>query len=220
MSISGSTATYLDRLDRARRRMHEAGVDVLLVSVGRDLPYLTGYEAMPLERLTMLVVPRDGDATLVVPRLEAPRVVEQPGVFTVLPWNETDDPIAVVAGLVGRPATAAIGDTMWARFLVDLLGHWPSSSTRYVRSTEVMNALRMRKDAAEIAALAAAGRRRRPDRRRAAGRPASRWSAAPRPRSAPTSGRGSSPRVTNGSTSPSSRPARTRHRRTTTPANG
>ncbi len=137
--------------------MHEAGIDVLLVSVGRDLPYLTGYEAMPLERLTMLVVPGDGDATLVVPRLEAPRVVDRPGVFTVLPWNETDDPIAIVAGLAGRPATAAVGDTMWARFLVELLGHWPSTSTRYVRSTAVMNALRTRKDAAEVAALAAAG---------------------------------------------------------------
>ena len=73
------------------------GVDVLLLSVGPDLPYLTGYEAMPLERLTMLVLPRDGDATLVVPRLEAPRVVERPDVFAVHPWDETDDPIALVA---------------------------------------------------------------------------------------------------------------------------
>ena len=47
--------------------MAEQGIDVLLLSVGPDLPWLTGYEAMPLERLTMLVVPRDGDATLVVP---------------------------------------------------------------------------------------------------------------------------------------------------------
>ena len=28
--------------------MHELGVDVVLLSVGPDLPYLTGYEAMPL----------------------------------------------------------------------------------------------------------------------------------------------------------------------------
>jgi len=157
MSTTASTATYLDRINRARQRMQETGIDVLLVSVGRDLPYLTGYEAMPLERLTMLVVPRDGDATLVVPRMEAPRVVEQPGVFTIQRWNETDDPVAAVAALAGHPATVAIGDTMWARFLVGLLHHWPSTSTRYVRSIEVMNALRMRKDAAEIAALAAAG---------------------------------------------------------------
>ena len=68
---------------------------------------------------------------------------------------------AIVAELAGRPSVAAVGDTMWARFLVELLAHWPSgdgsSSTRYLRSTEVMNALRTRKDAAEIAALQAAG---------------------------------------------------------------
>jgi len=52
---------YTDRLGRARERMRELGVDVLLLSTGADLPYFTGYEAMPLERLTMLVVPRDGD---------------------------------------------------------------------------------------------------------------------------------------------------------------
>jgi len=137
--------------------MSDAGVDVLLASVGSDLPYLTGYEAMPLERLTMLVLPKDGDATLVIPRMEAPRVVEQPGAFTLRAWNETDDPVGIVASLIGRPATAAVGDTMWARFLVELLGHWPTEHTRYVRGTEVMNALRMRKDAAEIAALQAAG---------------------------------------------------------------
>ena len=58
--------------------MDELDVDVLLLSVGADLPYLTGYEAMPLERLTMLVFPRAGDAALIVPRLEAPRVEAQP----------------------------------------------------------------------------------------------------------------------------------------------
>lgn len=137
--------------------MDTNGVDALLVSVGSDLPYLTGYEAMPLERLTMLVVPRDGDATLVIPRLEAPRVVERPGAFSLRPWNETDDPIAIVASLIGRPGSVAVGDTMWARFLVELLGHWPSDGTMYLRSTTVMNDLRMRKDAAEVAALQAAG---------------------------------------------------------------
>ncbi len=137
--------------------MERAGVDVLLVSVGSDLPYLTGYEAMPLERLTMLVVPRDGEVTLVIPALEAPRVMEQPGVFTLRPWGELDDPVALVAGLLPSPQVAAVGDTMWARFLVELLGHWPSSATQFVRSTTVMNDLRMRKDAAEIAALQAAG---------------------------------------------------------------
>ena len=70
-----------ERTARARARMRELGVDVLLLSVGPDLPYLTGYEAMPLERLTMLVLPAEGPAALVVPRLEAPRVTEHPDLF-------------------------------------------------------------------------------------------------------------------------------------------
>ncbi len=64
--------TFASRIQRVRARMSELGVDAVLLSVGPDLPYLTGYEAMPLERLTMLVLPRTGDAQLVVPRLEAP----------------------------------------------------------------------------------------------------------------------------------------------------
>lgn len=149
------TQIYLDRLARVRAAMADQGVDTLLLSVGHDLPYLTGYLAMPLERLTMLVVPADGDATLVIPRLEAPRVAEQPGVFSLLPWNETDDPTALVATLAAGSRTLAVGDQMWARFLVELLPQLPGAS--YTRAVDVVGPLRMVKDQAEVDALAAAG---------------------------------------------------------------
>jgi Xaa-Pro aminopeptidase len=136
--------------------MGELGVDVLLLSIGADLPWLTGYEALETERLTMLVLPRDGDATLVVPRLEAARVDEQPDGFSIAAWDETDDPIAVVAKLAGAPATAAIGDHTWARFLLDLQRALPRTSFR--KASEVTAALRMVKDAAEVDALRAAAR--------------------------------------------------------------
>jgi Xaa-Pro aminopeptidase len=145
---------YAERLMRARTRMAELDVDVLLLSLGADLPYLTGYEAMPLERLTMLVVPADGDATLVIPRLEAPRVTERPDAFELLAWDETDDPIALVAGLAGAPAKAAIGDQTWARFVLDLQAALPE--TRFGKASEVTGPLRIVKDADEIAALRAA----------------------------------------------------------------
>jgi len=146
---------YLDRLERVRTAMTEQGVDTLLLSVGHDLPYLTGYLAMPLERLTMLVVPRDGDATLLIPRLEAPRVEEQPGVFELLAWDETDDPTAIVGRLASGSTTVAVGDQMWARFLVELLPHLPAATFR--RAVDVVGPLRMSKDQTEIDALAAAG---------------------------------------------------------------
>ena len=149
------SSIYLDRLARVRTAMADLGVDVLLLSVGHDLPYLTGYHAMPLERLTMLVVPRDGDATMVIPRLEAPRVDEQPGVFDLRPWGETEDPTAIVAELVGTARSVAVGDQMWARFLVELLPQLPGAAFR--RAVDVVGPLRMVKDAAEVDALAAAG---------------------------------------------------------------
>jgi Xaa-Pro aminopeptidase len=106
---------------------------------------------MPLERLTMLVVPRDGDASLVVPRLEAPRVVERPDVFSIVPWDETDDPVEIVAGLTGPVGVAAIGDRTWARFLVDLTARL--DSTRWRKASDLIGPLRAVKDATEIAAL-------------------------------------------------------------------
>jgi len=154
MKVATETV-YADRLARVRTEMSARGIDSLILSVGHDLPYLTGYQAMPLERLTLLVVPREGDATMLIPRLEAPRVVEMPSVFSLLPWNETDDPIAIAHRVLGPAATVAVGDQMWARFLVDLIAHRPS--TTWARSVTVMEPLRSRKDAAEIAALAAAG---------------------------------------------------------------
>jgi Xaa-Pro aminopeptidase len=151
----GVTDPLASRQTRARTRMQELGVDVLLLSLGADLPYLTGYDAMPLERLTMLVLPRDGEAVLVVPELEAPRVEPRPGVFGLRAWSETEDPIAIVAGLVGPAARqVAIGDQTWARFVLRIQDVIPQARMR--PASEVTSALRVVKDAAEIEALRAA----------------------------------------------------------------
>jgi Xaa-Pro aminopeptidase len=104
----------------------------------------------------MLVLPREGEATLVVPALEAPRVEERPGAFVLRPWGETEDPVAIVAGLAGRPDRAAVGDRTWATFLLGLEEALPG--TRFVRASTVTGELRSRKDAAEVEALRAAAR--------------------------------------------------------------
>ena len=134
--------------------MEADGVDVLMLSVGSDLPYFCGYEAMPLERITMLVVPRDGDATLVVPGLEAARVTERPDLFSVKGWGETEDPIAMIASLAGPAASVAIGDHMWAGFLVDLTNQMPNTAFR--RASTITSPIRQVKDAEEVERLRAA----------------------------------------------------------------
>ena len=154
-TLAPEPSVYLERLARVREAMAERDIDTLLLSVGHDLPYLTGYTAMPLERLTMLVVPRAAGATMVIPALEAPRVRQVPGVFDLVPWGETQDPTAIVAGLAAGSGRVAVGDQMWARFLVELLPQLPG--VEYTRAVDVVGPLRMSKDRAEIDALTAAG---------------------------------------------------------------
>jgi Xaa-Pro aminopeptidase len=152
--VQAGDGVLLERTLRARARMHELGIDVALLSVGPDLPYLTGYEAMPLERLTMLVLPRDGEAVLVVPGLEAPRVQARPTVFRTVAWSELDDPVALVAHEVGASARVAVGDHTWARFVLALQDALPGAAWTSARA--VVGPLREIKDAAEVDALRAA----------------------------------------------------------------
>jgi Xaa-Pro aminopeptidase len=134
--------------------MDRLGVDALLVSLGADLPWLTGYTAMPLERLTMLVLPADGNAVLVVPQLEAPRVTPNPEIFSLLPWPDTDDPVAIVAAMVGGQSTLAISDRTWATFLLQLQARLPGA--HWLPASLVTAPLRAQKEPEEVRALVAA----------------------------------------------------------------
>jgi Xaa-Pro aminopeptidase len=156
-----SAAPFAARLARAHEAMSIAHVDALLLSLGADLPWLSGYVAMPLERLTMLVVPAAGSseqATLVVPALEAPRVTPVPEVFSIRPWGETEDPVEIVASLVrsftGKAPALAISDRAWATFLLQLERALPDAT--WTTASTVTAPLRAIKDAAEVEALAKA----------------------------------------------------------------
>jgi Xaa-Pro aminopeptidase len=131
--------------------MRELGVDALLLSLGADLPWLTGYEAMPLERLTMLVLAADGTATLVVPRLEAPRVTHDEQLFALRPWDETEDPVRLVSELVGARSSLAISDRTWATFVLGLRAVLPGA--HFTVASNVTAPLRAVKDREEIGAL-------------------------------------------------------------------
>lgn len=133
--------------------MAERGVDALMLSVGADLPYFTGYEAMPLERLTMFVLTAGADPVMVVPQLEAPRV-DTRGAFTLRPWGETEDPVAIVASIAGGAARVTLGGTTWSTFLLGLQAEMPQ--TDFTDASQLTRELRMRKEPAEIDFLRAA----------------------------------------------------------------
>ncbi len=145
------------RLRRAQRAAADAGIGALLVSPGADLRYLTGYDAIALERLTCLVLAPTGDPVLVVPALEQAAALASPaGALRIVTWQETDDPYALVASLLG-PAVGrvAVDDLMWAAKVLALRAAMPR--VEQVAAGVVLRELRMRKSAQEVAWLRDAG---------------------------------------------------------------
>ncbi len=144
---------FAERLAAARSAASDAGLDSLFIGVGSDLRYLTGYEAMPLERLTMLVLRPEREPFLIVPRLE--RGAAEAGLRTpveIVTWDETDDPYALAVADLGGAPRVGLSDTMLALHVLRLqaaLGPEARSSL----ASEVLRDLRMVKDADEIALL-------------------------------------------------------------------
>ncbi len=146
-------------LDRAREAMVAAGVDALLIGPGADLRYLTGYRALPLERLTLLVARADGRHGLVVPTLERPRAEDAGAAALVelVDVGETDDPFAAAAALLDglEGARLGVGDQLWSTFLLGLQSVLPGAS--WGRASTVTRELRMRKTPEEVDTLRRAG---------------------------------------------------------------
>ena len=148
------------RLERARAAMRQQGVDALLVGPSADLRYLTGYHALPLERLTLLVVPADGEPVLIVPELEAARARDSGAdrLAQLRTYSEVEDPVSLVVGHLGERAAAgrlAVQDRLWASFTLALQTALPAAS--WVLGSTVMRSLRQIKTAEEIEALRAVG---------------------------------------------------------------
>jgi Xaa-Pro aminopeptidase len=152
----GAVAARRQRIAEVSRRMTDLGIDALLLSHGADLPWLTGYHAMPLERLTVLVLTAKGDAVLVVPELEAPKVPEAGDLFELRPWSELEDPIEIASRIVGSGSKIDVGisDRAWATSLLGFQSRLAGAS--WHPASQVTSELRAMKDDTEIACLRAA----------------------------------------------------------------
>jgi len=149
---------FQQRLRAVAEAAGDRGLGAVLITPGADLRYLTGYDAKALERLTCLVVRPDAEPVLVVPGLEAPAALASPVAdlgIEVLGWSETQDAVTITADLIGPVSLVAVDDHMWAEKALRFRAAMPGSEQ--VAAGQLMNDLRMRKDAEEIEALAQAG---------------------------------------------------------------
>lgn len=160
-------ARYGERIELARASLAGHGAAALLLGVGADLHYLTGYSTILTERLTMLVLPGSGPAALVAPRLEAmaaggcPAAAE--GFVEIASWGETEDPYRLVGGRLATSLAGVAGDArilvngdLWAMHVLRLQDEL--NDREFGLATVVLREQRMTKDADEVALLRLAAR--------------------------------------------------------------
>jgi Xaa-Pro aminopeptidase len=138
------------RLERVRERMGEAGVDVLIAGPSSDFRYLTGLEPPLATRLSLFVLPLEGEPALVMPAFEAPAAPP----CTLHAWSDGDDPIAVAADVIGRPRRMAVGDRTWARYVIPLQA---ATGAELSVGSALLDPVRAVKEPEEQAALQRAG---------------------------------------------------------------
>src|SRR5439155_19920812 len=73
----------------------------------------------------------------------------------MIPWEETDDPFALVAGRLGKVATVGLSDRMWALSVLKFRDALPGA--RLALAGRALRTLRISKTPAEVAALREAG---------------------------------------------------------------
>jgi Xaa-Pro aminopeptidase len=149
---------HLERMARAAAEAGAQGFSCLVAAPSPDLVYLSGYDPMPLERPTLLVLRPDTEPAMLVPALELPLARESPvgGRIELVGWSDGDDPYEAASRLMPADGRVAVGDRLWASHVLGLQAVYPGSA--FAPASAVLGRLRAVKDDDELAALRAAAR--------------------------------------------------------------
>lgn len=151
MADSQHSRVYRSRLERCQRLMTEKGIDVLFLTLGPNMYYLSGFLEEPGERLLMLIVPQSGRPLFVVPQLYEDHVRSLSWVENPISWKDSEDPNVALSSAMKqirvKPRAIGVDGRMWSRHLLMLLAAWPHAS--YQDAASVMSQLRIRKTTEE-----------------------------------------------------------------------
>lgn len=143
----------MTRLDRLRARMTASGTGLVALAPGAHMRWLMGFAPHPDERACLLLIGPD-KAGWLMPALNAGDARQH----TDLPfwdWADATGPdealVAAVAEIAPSPARISVDEAMRADHALLLLDALPNRPRGF--ASETLGALRMIKDAAELAAL-------------------------------------------------------------------
>ena len=144
------------RVAKAQRLLAEGGQGALLVEAGSSLDYFTGIDWWRSERLTAVLIPREGQILVVTPEFEEPSIREMLAVDAdVRIWNEHQSPYRLIRDWMTERKLArqplAIEETTRYFAIAGVQDAMPS--LRIVTGAPIVNACRMIKSPAELALM-------------------------------------------------------------------
>ncbi len=145
--------TALDeRMKLARRKLAESGADALFVTPSTNLFYLAGISFHRSERLTAVLLPKDGEPVVIVPAFEETHARAMTSIRNLVTWQETEDPFAKAASLLGSARGTLVVEPSTAFDDVEkLLAKAPGWNPR--SGADLFAVLRMVKSSAELDAM-------------------------------------------------------------------
>ncbi len=144
------------RIAKAQSLMAEHDIDAILIEPGSAMLYFSGISWWRSERLTALVIPREGDIGIVTPYFEEPSVRESMTFGDdVRSWHEHEDPFERVAGILKDRGLVSgrIGLEETVRFFVVAGLAKAATDFDVVAALPVTQGCRMYKSAHEIALM-------------------------------------------------------------------
>lgn len=144
------------RIRRAQALMAKHDIDAVLVEAGSSMVYFSGIRWWRSERLTALVIPREGELAVVTPYFEEPSVRESLQVAgDVRTWHEHESPFRRVAEVLADRGIKAgrIGIEATVRYFITDGLRRAAGGFEIVPAAPVVLGCRMYKDAHELALM-------------------------------------------------------------------
>ncbi len=144
------------RIVRLQQQMEQKGLDCLALVPGANLFYLTGLSFHLSERPIVALFPVDAAPAIILPALEEPKVASLGGAIQSYPYTDERGPAAAFqqACAALELAQARIGvEELRMRVMEARLLERYAPDCQLVPADDVMEALRITKDASEVAQM-------------------------------------------------------------------
>ncbi|WP_414837715.1 M24 family metallopeptidase [Candidatus Nanosalina sp. VS9-1] len=105
---------FRERIRQCRAKMRERDIDLLIVSPGHEMLYLSGYRGDVRRKPSLLVIPLDDEAFFLVPEINSEDVREVSGIERVVGYSER--PYELLRSHVSEVESVGVNDSMPAVF--------------------------------------------------------------------------------------------------------